>query len=144
MILAGKTWAYEIKNKSDVFETFLKFKSLAEKQSGLRIKILRSNGGGEYVSDSFNNFCSSEGIIHEVTPPYTPQHNGVVERKNRTIMNMVRSMLKCKKLPKFLWGEAMSTTVYILNRSPTKRLEETTPEETWTGSRPSDAHFKVF
>lgn len=98
----------------------------------------------EYVSYAFNTFCGSEGIIHEVTPPYTPQHKGAAERRNRTIMNMVRSMLKCKKVPKYLWGEAVSTAVYILNKSPTKRLDDVTPEEVWSGCRPSVAHFKVF
>lgn len=71
--------------------------------------------GGEYVSEAFQAYCEHEGIVHEVTPPYTPQHNGFAERKNRTIMNMVRSMLKCKKLPKFLWGKEVSTATYILN-----------------------------
>lgn len=117
-----KIWAYVIKRKSEVFDVFVKFKNLVEKQSGLSVKTLRTDGGGEFVSDQFQSFCDKEGIIHEITPPYTPQHNGTVERRNRTIMNMVRCMLKCKKLPKSLWGEAVLTAVHILKRSPTKRL----------------------
>ena len=78
------------------------------------------------------------------TPPYTPQHNGAAERKNRTIMNMVRSMLKGKSLPKYLWGEAVSTAVFILNRSPSKRLEGITPEEAWSGAKPNVSHFRIF
>lgn len=139
-----KIWAYLLKRKSEVFDTFVKFKNLVEKQSGLQIKTLRTDGGGEYVSDQFQDFCEKEGITHEVTPPYTPQHNGTAERRNRTIMNMVRCMLKCKNLPKNLWGEAVSNAVYVLNRSPTKRLVDVTPEEVWCGSRPSVEHLRVF
>ena len=105
---------------------------------------MRTNGGGEYVSTEFNEFCESERIIHEVTPPYTPQHNGVAERKNRTLLNMVRSMLKSKNLPKYLWGEAVNTAAYILNRSPTKKVENMTPEEAWTGVKPCVSHLRVF
>ncbi|PNX58084.1 retrovirus-related Pol polyprotein from transposon TNT 1-94 [Trifolium pratense] len=101
---------------------------MVERQSGHMIKVLRTDGGGEYVSKEFDTLCERDGIIHEVVPSYTPQQNGVVERKNRTIMNMVRSMLKGKHLPKELWGEAVSTATYILNRCPTKKLEGITPE----------------
>ena len=82
--------------------------------------------------------------MHDVTPPYTPQHNGATERRNRTMMNMVRCMLNGKKLPKFLWAEAVSTAVYVLNRSPTKRLNKITPEEAWSGHKPVVSHFKNF
>lgn len=139
-----KVWVYLLNKKSDVFATFKKFKVLVEKQASEVIKVLRTDGGGEYTSDEFKKYYESEGMLHEITPPYTPQHNGTAERKNRTIMNMTRSMLKSKNLPKFLWGEAVSTAVYILNRCPTKRLDGITPEEAWTGSRPNVSHFKVF
>ncbi|XP_050900296.1 uncharacterized protein LOC127107060 [Lathyrus oleraceus] len=65
------------------------------------------DGGGEYVSNEFGMFCDKEGSIHDVVPPYTPQQNGVAERKNRSIMNMMRNMLKGKSFPKELWGEAI-------------------------------------
>nr|KYP68042.1 Retrovirus-related Pol polyprotein from transposon TNT 1-94 [Cajanus cajan] len=139
-----KLWIYLIKRKSEVLEVFEKFKVLVERNSGQLIKVLRTDGGGEYMSREFQKFCDQEGIEHEVIPPYTPQHNGTAERKNRTIMNMVRSMLKSKELPKYLWGEAVSTTTYILNRSPSKRLEGVTPEEAWSGNKPNVSHFRVF
>jgi hypothetical protein len=72
-----------------------------------------------------------EDIVHDIVPPYTPQSNGVAERNNRTIMNMVRSMLNSKNLSKELWGETMSTTTYVLNICPIKKLEGITPEECW-------------
>ena len=133
-----------IKRKHEVLDVFKKFKCLVEKQSGKMIKVLRTDGGGEYVSKEFKEFCESEGLIHEVTPPYTPQHNGTAERRNRTLLNMVRCMLKSKNLPCFLWGEAVSTAAYILNRSPTKRLIDTSPEEAWTGAKPSVTHLRIF
>lgn len=97
-----KFWVYLIRRKREVLQVFQKFKSLVERQSGQKIKVLRTDGGGEYTSTEFNNFCENHGIVHEVTPPYTPQHNGAVERKNRTLLNIVRCMLKSKGLPNFL------------------------------------------
>ena len=94
-----KTWVYFLKNKSEVFEKFRNFKALLENQSGLHIKVLRTGRGGEYVSKEFLRFCSENGIHKQFTARYTPQQNGVAERKNRTIMDMARSMLKAKHLP---------------------------------------------
>jgi hypothetical protein len=139
-----KIWTYLISKKSEVLSVFKKFKSVVERQSEHKLKTLRTDGGGEYVSHDFAAFCDNEGITHEVIPPYTPQQNGSAERRNRTIMNMVRCMLKSKHLPKELWGEAVSTATYILNRCPTKRLNGTTPEEAWSGSKPNVEHLKVF
>lgn len=139
-----KLWIYLIKRKNEVLGVFKKFKVLVEKQSGQNIEILRTDGGGEYVSTEFDDYCENEGITHEVTPPYTPQHNGVAERKNRTLLNMVRSMLKSKNMPKMWWGEAVNTAAYIINRSPTKKMENITPEEAWTGVKPNVSHFRVF
>ena len=73
---------------------------MVERKSGRKLKVLGTDGGGEYVSKDFERLCEKEGIMHEVVPPYTPQQKGIAERKNRTIMNMVRSMLKGKHLPK--------------------------------------------
>ncbi|RDX81141.1 hypothetical protein CR513_38214, partial [Mucuna pruriens] len=118
--LTRKTWIYLIKRKHEVLDIFKEFKCLVEEQSGKVIKVLRTDGEGEYVSNEFKEFSKSEGVIHEVTPPYTPQHNGTAERRNRTLLNLVRCMLKSKNLPSFLWGEAVSTTAYILSKSLTK------------------------
>ncbi|GAU49301.1 hypothetical protein TSUD_367130 [Trifolium subterraneum] len=139
-----KIWAYLINKKSDVLSVFKKFKSVLESQSGHKLKVLRTYGGGECVSHDFVEFCESEGIVHEMVPPYTPQQNGSAERRNRTIMNMVRCMLKGKHLPKELWGEAVATATYILNLCPTKRLNGITPEECWSKNKPSVKHLRVF
>ena len=139
-----KLWIYLIKRKDEVFEVFKQFKSMVERQCGKKLKTLKTGGGGEFTSGEFMSYCNDEGIIREVVPPYTPQQNGIAERKNRTIMNMVRTMLKGKNLPKELWGEAVSTAAYLLNRCPTKKLEKITPEEVWSGFKPSLSHLRVF
>ena len=85
--------------KSEVFQKFFHFKALVEKQSGQYIKVLKTDRGGEYISKEFMCYCRENDIHKQFTTRYTPQQNGVVERKNRTIMEIVRSMLKAKHLP---------------------------------------------
>jgi hypothetical protein len=92
-------WLYTIKLKSEALDVFKRFKVVVEKESEKSIKMLRTDGGGEYTSKEFEAFCVNEGIVHEVTAPYTPQHNGLAERRNRIILDMARSMLKQKKMP---------------------------------------------
>ncbi|KAL4378842.1 hypothetical protein GQ457_02G039300 [Hibiscus cannabinus] len=89
-----KCWIYVLKEKSEALAKFKEFKAMAEKQSGQYIKILRSDRGGEYTVKIFEDFCKEHGIIHQLTVRYTPQQNGVAERKNRTILDMARSMVK--------------------------------------------------
>ncbi|MCH81362.1 copia-type polyprotein, partial [Trifolium medium] len=139
-----KMWIYLLKAKDEVFYVFKNFKALVENQSGRKLRILRTDGGGEYTSKVFESFCASNGVEHEVTAPYTPQHNGLVERRNRTILDMARCMVKHRDLPKSFRGEAVSTAVYVLNRSPTKKLKDKVPEEVWSAKKPSVSHFKVF
>ena len=95
---------------------------LAEAEKGAKIQCLRIDRGDEFNSDEFTLFCVSHGIKQQLTAPYSPQQNGVVERKNQTIMSLVQSMLKEKQLPPELWGEAVSKVVYLLNRSSTHSL----------------------
>ncbi|WVZ02284.1 hypothetical protein V8G54_023090 [Vigna mungo] len=122
-----KLWIYLLKEKKDTYSCFVQFCCMAETQSECKIKVLRIDGGGEFNSRDMNEFCTGKGIKHEVTAPYTPQHNGLTERRNRMLLDMVRCMLKAKGLPKFLWGEAVATATYILNRCPTKALPNSTP-----------------
>ena len=97
-----------------------------------------------FLSTEFILYCEENGILRQLTTPYTPQQNGVVERRNRTIMGLVRSMLKGKKLPLELWGEAVTTCTYVLNRSATKSLRGKTPYECWFGRKPSVDHLRIF
>ena len=85
----------------------------------------RSDHGGEYLSNLFSSFCEEYGIIHERTRPYSPQSNGVAERKNRTLTDLVNAMLDTAGLSKKWWGEAILTTCHVRNRVPTKNKEIT-------------------
>nr|CAD1827412.1 unnamed protein product [Ananas comosus var. bracteatus] len=96
---------------------------MVEKESGYQIKTLRTDRGGEFISNEFEAFCEAHGIFRQLTTSYTPQQNGVAERKNRTLVEMAKSMLKAKRLPNKFWAEAVSTATHILNRSPISSLE---------------------
>ena len=137
-------WIYFLNNKSEVFGLFKKFKALVEAQSKKKIKVLRTDNGGEYNSTEFKYFCETQGIVHQFTVPYSPQQNGVAERRNRTIMEMSRSILFEKKIPKRFWAEAAFTSMHLLNRLPTKAVEGKTPYEAWFNLKPSASHLKVF
>lgn len=139
-----KTWVYFLKEKSEAFEVFKKFKVMVEKATGRHIKAVRSDRGGEYTSMAFMEYCEKQGIRRFLTAPYSPQQNGVAERKNRTILDMVRSMLKSKKMPKKFWAEAVQCAIYVQNRCPHIKLDDQTPQEAWSGQKPTVSHLKVF
>lgn len=138
------SWVYFLKAKSEAFENFKIFKAMVEKQSGLCVKALRTDRGGEFLSNEFITFCEEHGIRRELTASYTPEQNGVAERKNRTVVEMARSMLKARGVPNNFWCEAVATAVYILNVSPTKAVMNMTPFEAWRGKKPSVSHLRVF
>ncbi|KAE8671027.1 hypothetical protein F3Y22_tig00112000pilonHSYRG00251 [Hibiscus syriacus] len=133
-----------LSKKSEAFEVFKKFKVMVEKATGRHIKAVRSDRGGEYTSTAFMEYCEEQGIRRFLTAPYSPQQNGVTERKNRTILDMVRSMLKSKKMPKEFWAEAVQCAIYVQNRCPHVKLDDQTPQETWSGQKPTVSHLKVF
>ena len=109
------SWVYSLKSKDQVFDRFLEWKALVENSSGKRLKTLRTDNGGEYVSNKFDSYLKEEGIHHELTVPKIPEQNGVAERLNRTLVEIARSMLLDAKLPKKYWGEAVCTAVYLKN-----------------------------
>lgn len=132
-----------LKKKSDILSEFKIFKSRVERETGNKIKKLRTDNGCEFVSGDFNKFLESEGVHRQLTVQYTPQQNGVAERANRTLVEMARCLLLSSKLPESLWGEAINTAVYIRNRSPTN-LILSTPYEAWTNVKPAVNHLRVF
>ncbi|TLX68109.1 transposase family protein, partial [Labilibacter sediminis] len=99
--------------------------------------------GGEYLSIEFNDYLKECGIISQLSPPRTPQLNGVAERRNRTLLDMVRSMMSRASLPISFWGYVLETAAHILNLVPTKKVSKT-PHEMWCGKTPSLAHIKVW
>jgi transposase InsO family protein len=100
--------------------------------------------GGEFTSNEFKEFCETNGIRRPLTVPRSPQQNGVVERKNWSILNMARSMLKSKKMPKELWAEAIDCAVYLSNRCPTRSVQGKTPQQAWSINKPTISHLRVF
>ena len=137
-------WVYILKHKSQVFKCFQEWKSMVERSTGHKLITLHSDNGGEYTSVEFQSYLKKEGIKHELTVPRSPEQNGVAERLNRTLVESVRSMLIGAHLPQRFWAEALSTAVYLRNRSPTKALGNLTPYEAWSGTKPSVDHLKVF
>uniref|UniRef100_A0A2N9FSS1 Retrovirus-related Pol polyprotein from transposon TNT 1-94 n=1 Tax=Fagus sylvatica TaxID=28930 RepID=A0A2N9FSS1_FAGSY len=128
-----KVWVYFLKNKSEVFETFKKWRAMVETETDLKLKCLRSDNGGEYINGGFKEFCAANGIRMEKTIPRTPQQNGVAERMNRTLNERARSMRLHAGLPETFWADAVNTAAYLINRGPSVPLEFRIPEEVWSG-----------
>jgi len=135
-------YVYLLRSKDEALEAFKQYKVEVENQLGKKIKAIRSDRGGEYDAP-FNVFCSENGIIHQTTAPYSPQSNGVAERKNRTLKEMMNAMLISSGLPQNLWGDAILSANYILNKIPHKKTN-LTPYELWKGHRPSYNYLKVW
>ena len=121
------TWIYFLKTKSEVFEKFTQFYSLVQTQYNSKIQILRSNNGREYVNSKMQTFFTEKGLVHQTSCAYTPEQNGVAERKNRYILEITRALLIESNIPKSFWPEAIATAVYRLNRLPTGILNCKTP-----------------
>eukprot|EP00253_Pinus_taeda_P010962 PITA_10962 len=123
-----------------------KAKAIANKEDNIMLKdkVLRTDRGGEDISKEFLRFCKENGINKLFTARYTPQQNRVAERKNRTFMDMAKSMLKAKHLPNDYWAEAVHCAVYILNRCPTKAVMNKVSEEAWSGRKQGVTHMRVF
>ena len=133
-----------LRQKSEVFERFREYQAKVERETGKRIKHLRSDGGGEYTGHGFRNYLAENGIIHRMTPPYTPEHNGIAEWANRTIMEMVRCMLLDARLGQEFWGYAALAAVHIINRLPSSAHNNQTRFEIWFGVLSSISHLRVF
>ncbi|KAH9679831.1 hypothetical protein KPL71_026290 [Citrus sinensis] len=138
------TWVLFLANKDDALDAFkvLCKKLQNEKEHG--IVCIRSDHGGEFENHAFESFCNNLGIEHQFSSPRTPQQNGVVERKNRSIQEMARTMLNENALPKYFWAEAVNTACYVLNRVLIRPNHNKTPYELWKDRKPNIGYFKVF
>jgi transposase InsO family protein len=139
-----KTRVYFLNSKDEVFSKFKEFKALIENIYERKIKIPRSDNGGEYTSKEFVKFRKYVGIKRELTTPYNPQQNGVAKRNNRTIMEAVKTMIHDQNLPMCLWEEATKTIVYVQNRLSHSELGFKTPEEMLSRKKPEVSHLKIF
>ncbi|MCO5548117.1 hypothetical protein L7F22_001575 [Adiantum nelumboides] len=117
---------------------------MVENETGCKVQTLRTDRGGEYMSSAFKNFLGKKDIKHQCTMPYTPQKNGVAERKNRSLMEIARCMLKAKSFPHKLWMERVACAAHVLNRCPTHALKTITPYEARYEKKPSVSYLCVF
>jgi hypothetical protein len=137
-------WIFFLQEKSQTQETLKRFLRRAQNEFGLRIKKIRSDNGTEFKNSQIEGFLEEEGIKHEFSSPYTPQQNGVVERKNRTLLDMARTMLDEYKTSNRFWVEAIKTACYSINRLYLHRILKKTSYELLTGKKPNFSYFRVF
>ena len=121
------TWVYLMKEKSEVNQIFQSFYSYVKNQFHTSIQILRSDNAKEYLSSSMKEFLTKQGIHHQTSCVYTPQQNGVAERKNRHLLEVTRAIMIERNVPKIFWGDAILTAAYLINRMPSKVLNFSTP-----------------
>jgi len=138
------TWVLMIKHKDDALKSFISFAKRVQNEKGFFISKIRSDHGGEFDNDAFKAYCEENGFSHNFSSPRTPQQNGVVERKNRTLQEFARSMLHEYGLPKYFWAEAVNTACYVLNRVLIRPSLDKTPYELWHDKIPNIGYFKVF
>ena len=133
-----------LKQKGNAFTTFCAYKCFVENQTQLNIKVIRTCNGGEFVSQEWEAFNEKNGIFHQKSTVYTPQQNGIAERKNRTLLNAARSMLKTSGMTSRFWEEAVATACYLQNRTPHQGIEGQVPYTMWYGYPPEISHLQVF
>jgi hypothetical protein len=137
-------WLTLLQNKGEAAAAIKRFQARSEAESGFCLKLLRTDNGGEFTSAEFAAHCTESGVKRQLTAPYSPQQNGVVERRNQTILSMVQSLLKAKSVPVCYWGEAVTMAVFLLNRAPTKCHDNKTLYEAWFGRKPAVGHLRTF
>jgi hypothetical protein len=118
-----------------MFLRFKEFKTESEKQTGRALCMLVSDGGGEFLNNDFKTFCASKGIIHHVSPAYSPQNNGMAERANQTALVKAQCLLVQSKLPKMFWAKAVNTAKHLSNLNPSATRKMIIPYEIWTGRK---------
>jgi hypothetical protein len=137
-------WIAMLPSKDAAAAAIKNIQAVAEHKTGKKLLALRTNRGGEFTATDFIDYCAHLGVRHELTALYMPQQNGVVERRNQTVVETARSMLKAKSLPSMFWGKAVATAVYLLNRSLCKAIGGRTLYELWTRSAPVVHHLRTF
>jgi hypothetical protein len=138
------TWVFFLHDKSETQAIFKKFARRAQNEFDLKIKNIRSDNGKEFKNTCIESFLDEEGIKHEFSAPYSPQQNGVAERKNRTLIEMARTMLDEYKTSDRFWVEAVNTACHAINRLYLHRLLKKTLYELLTGNKPNVSYFRVF
>ncbi|THH15011.1 hypothetical protein EUX98_g9529 [Antrodiella citrinella] len=136
--------ALPMRLKSQTFPSFKTYHAYATVKQSAKLGELQDDKGGEYMSNEFEEFCFSHGIVRRHTVRNRPQQNGAAERINRTLEERIISMLQEAGLPDTFWGEALAAAVHVLNCCPTSALAGKTPYEVWHGRKPDLAHLRVW
>lgn len=136
------TWLYPLNQKSHFKDTFTAFKSLVENRFQTKIGTLYSDNGGEYIA--LHGFLSSHGLSHLTTPPHTPEHNDISERKHRHVVETGLTLLCHASIPNTYWNYAMAAAVYLINRMPTPILSNVSPFRKLFGNDPNYVKLLVF
>jgi len=131
-------------SKDEATTAIKKFKTRAEAESGKKLRVLRTDHGGKFTSVEFAAYYADQGVVRHHIALYSPQQNGVVERRNQTVVGTARSMMKAKSMPTRFWGEAVTTAVFILNHAPTKALKGVTPFKAWYVRKPILSFLRTF
>ena len=139
-----KVFVNAMKEKSEVAQHLRTFIASVELKTGQKLKVLRSDGGGEYTAGEVQSFLREKGIKHKLTTADTLQHNGVAERMNHTLVKWVCTMLIEAELPDAYWWDALWYTTLLHNMSPMHSLSDSTPEESWSGNKPDISCLRVF
>ncbi|WVZ88092.1 hypothetical protein U9M48_034645 [Paspalum notatum var. saurae] len=137
-------WLVLLTNKDKAAGAIKKFQAGVEVETGRKLCALRTDHGGEFTAVTFEEYCAEKGVHWQLTAPYSPQQNSVVERRNQTVMAAARCLLKARKVRGTFWGEAVSTAVFLLNPSPTKSVDGKTPYEAWHGEKPAVHFLRTF
>jgi hypothetical protein len=116
----------------------------SEAACGCKLRVLRTDNGGEFTVAEFASYCADEGVQRHYFMPYSPQQNSIIERRNQTVVGMARALLKQRGMSAVFWGEVVVTVVYIINCSPTKALNDRTSYEAWHGRKSTISHLRVF
>nr|GEU38511.1 reverse transcriptase domain-containing protein [Tanacetum cinerariifolium] len=137
-------WVRFLRTKDETPEAIKKFIKTTQVALNTTVRFVRTDNGTEFTNKTLTEFYESVGITHNTSVPQTPQQNGVVERRNRTLMEAARTMLIFTKVPMFLWAEAVATACYTLNRSLVHTLHGKTYYELLKGKKPNVTYFRVF
>jgi len=133
-----------LSSKDDTFDSFAKFPKVIQNNFSLKIISLISDRGGEFVNHHFEDFCDEFGISHNFSCPRTPQQNEVVERKNRVLEELARTMINEMNLPKYFWADAINIACHVLNTIVLRPILDMTPYKLLKGRKPNLSYLRVF
>jgi transposase InsO family protein len=143
-LLSRYMWLATNPSKDHATAAIKEIQAQVEGESGLKLRALHTDRRGEFTAREFVEYCATKGVHHQHTTPYIPQQNSGVEHRNGMVVATIRSMPKAMGLLGWFSGEAVSTTIHVLNRCATKSVDDMTPFEAWHGKKPAVHHLRTF